>query len=176
MRAGTLLLLFVCLLSAALPAGAEVTAAEAGGFISEHTLILDATPARAYEALTAEVARWWNPDHSYSGDGANFAMDARAGGCFCESLADGGSVMHMQVVFASPGEMLRLRGGLGPLQGMGVVGAMTFAFTALEDGRTRLDYRYVVSGFAPDGLVGLAEPVDQVQLGQLERLAAYLRR
>jgi hypothetical protein len=58
-------------------------------------------------------------------------MDARAGGCFCESLADG---------------------------------------------RTRLDYRYVVSGFAPGGLVGLAEPVDQVQLGQLERLAAYLRR
>ena len=155
---------------------AEVVAADARGFVSEHVLVLQADPASAYSALTAEIASWWDPAHSYSGVGANFSLDARAGGCFCEALPDGGSVMHMQVVYAAPGELLRLEGGLGPLQGMGVSGAMTFGLEAMADGRTRLTYRYVVSGYAPDGLAALAEPVDQVQLGQLQRLAAYLAR
>ncbi len=154
---------------------AEVIAAADGGFISRHELVLEATPADTWTALTGEVARWWDPAHSYSGLAANFSLDARAGGCFCEALPDGGSVMHLQVVFAAPGRLLRLSGGLGPLQGMGVSGAMTFALEALGDRRTTLSYEYVVSGYAPDGLAGLAGPVDAVQLGQLERLAAYLR-
>lgn len=164
------------LLLHSVPAGAEVVASSAGGFVSEHVLLLQADPERVYTALTAGIARWWDPVHSYSGVGGNFTLDARAGGCFCEALPDGGSVMHMQVVYAAPGELLRLQGGLGPLQGMGVSGAMTFALETMADDRTRLTYRYVVSGYSPDGLAGLADPVDQVQRGQLERLAAYLAR
>ena len=158
---------------------AEVVASDTDGFVSEHVLVLQAPPARAYAALTSEIAGWWDPAHSYSGVAANFSLDARAGGCFCEALPDGGSVMHMQVVYAGPGELLRLEGGLGPLQGMGVSGAMSFGLEAMGEGQTRLTYRYVVSGYSPDGpdgLAGLAEPVDQVQLGQLQRLAAYLAR
>ena len=166
------------LLLSLLPAGlrAEVTAADDGGFVSEHELVLDADPHRAYAALTAEVGKWWDPNHSISGSTAGFSLDARAGGCFCEALPDGGSVEHMRVVFAAPGEMLRLSGGLGPLQAMGATGAMSFGLSAREEGGTRLQYRYVVSGFAAGGLQSLAEPVDRVQLGQLRRLAAYLER
>jgi uncharacterized protein YndB with AHSA1/START domain len=155
---------------------AEVTAASDQGFVSEHTLLLAAPPARVYQALTAEISAWWDANHSYSGEAANFSLDARAGGCFCEQLSHGGSVMHMQVVFAQPGVLLRLRGGLGPLQGMGISGSMDFALRAdpANPEMTLLQYRYVVSGYAPDGVGALAEPVDQVQLGQLKRLQAYL--
>ena len=165
--------LLALLLSPAIPR-AEVTAASENGFVSRHVLTLEATPAETWMALTAQVAHWWDPAHSHSGDATNFSMEARAGGCFCEALPDGGSVMHMQVVFAAPGKLLRLSGGLGPLQGMGVSGAMTFALEAADEGRTTLRYQYVVAGYAPGGLAELAGPVDAVQLGQLERLAAYL--
>lgn len=167
-------LLLWLLLFPALPLHAEVSAVADNGFISRHELLLEADPRQAWQALTAEVARWWDPAHSYAGSAANFTLEARAGGCFCEALPDGGSVMHMQVVYAAPAQLLRLTGGLGPLQGMGVSGAMTFALEPTADGRTLLRYQYVVSGYSPAGLAGLAEPVDLVQRGQLERLAAYL--
>ncbi|MEZ5553149.1 MAG: hypothetical protein R3E82_19860 [Pseudomonadales bacterium] len=159
-----------------LSAHAEVVAESAAGFVSEHELILDADAARAFHALTAEVDRWWNAAHSYSGKAENFSLDARAGGCFCERLDNGGSVEHMRVVFADPGRLLRLSGGLGPLQGMGATGSMDFAFTPIDATHTRLNYRYAVSGYAPGGLGPLAQPVDDVQKGQLQRLADYLRQ
>jgi len=154
-------------------AAAEVVASGKGGFVSEHELLLGASPERVYEALTAEVHGWWDPAHSYSGDAANFYLEARALGCFCEKLPAGGSVAHMQVAFADPGKTLRLIGGLGPLQGMGATGAMQFSLQPIEGG-TLLKYRYTVSGFNPEGMDELAEPVDRVQLGQLQRLQSYL--
>ncbi len=169
------LLLCLALTALCVAARAEVVAADAAGFISEHELRLPVSPTRAYEALTREVHAWWDASHSYSGDAANFSLDARAGGCFCEALADGGSVMHMHVLHADPGRLLRLGGGLGPLQGMGVSGSMDFALEAVEGG-SLLKYRYAVHGYAPGGLEGLAPVVDEVQRGQLERLKAYLER
>lgn len=155
---------------------AEVTAASAAGFVSEHQLQTAASPARTYQALTSDIHRWWDPDHSYSGRAENFYLEARANGCFCEKLDGGGSVLHMQVAYAEPGRQLRLLGGLGPLQEMGVSGSMSFILDAAGTG-TLLSYRYVVHGYlpeSPDGLGGLAEVVDSVQLGQLQRLMAYL--
>lgn len=159
-------------LAMAATAVAEVTAVDARGFRSEHVLVLSASPEAAWLALTRDVHRWWDAAHSYSGDAANFTLDARPGGCFCEALP-GGGVEHMRVAHAAPGVRLNLIGGLGPLQEMGVSGTMSFALAPVEGG-TRLSYRYVVSGYHPDGLQPLAEPVDQVQLGQLRRLQAYL--
>lgn len=167
-------LVAVLLLAASGQSMAEVTAAAADGFVSEHTLVLEAAPARAYQVLTDEVAAWWDAAHSYSGEAANFSLDARAGGCFCEVLPDGGSVEHMRVVFAQPGRLLRMQGGLGPLQGMGVAGSMSFELSPDDAGRTVLRYRYAVSGSSVSGLEALAEPVDRVQLGQLTRLAEHL--
>jgi len=165
----------ICLVSLpAVTSRAEVTAQSAAGFISQHELVVMGSPARVYQALTAEIGNWWDATHSYSGVAANFSMQASAGGCFCERLAEGGSVEHMRVVFAQPGKLLRLAGGLGPLQGMGVSGSMDFELEAVDETQTRLNYRYTVSGYAPGGLDLFANPVDRVQLDQLERLAAYL--
>ena len=148
----------------------KVTAVSAAGFVSEHEIQLNVSPYDAFKALTAQIDRWWNPVHTYSGNADNLSLDARAGGCFCEKLDGGGSVLHMQVVYAQPGRLLRLRGGLGPLQGLGVSGSMDFALEPVADG-TLLKYRYTVSGDTPDGL---AAAVDGVQLEQLLRLQAYL--
>ncbi|MGI9324426.1 MAG: hypothetical protein ACR2PZ_04350 [Pseudomonadales bacterium] len=151
---------------------AAVTAVSASGFISEHRLQLQATPQDAYLALTRDVHRWWDAAHSYSGKAENFSLDARPGGCFCEALPSGG-VEHMRVAHAAPGERLNLIGGLGPLQALGVSGTMSFVLEPNARG-TQLVYRYAVSGFAEGGLAAYAEPVDQVQLGQLKRLQAFL--
>lgn len=159
-------------------AGAEVREAGPSGFLSAHELQLDGSPRAVYRALTRDIAKWWDASHSYGGEARAFSLRARPGGCFCERLADGGFVEHMRVVFARPpraerdtGE-LRLAGGLGPLQTMAVSGSMTFLLEATDTG-TRLSYRYRVNG---GGLDGWAEPVDQVQLGQLLRLRNYVER
>lgn len=153
---------------------AEVTHLDDHGFVSQHSLLLNTSPTRAYQALTTDIAQWWDAEHSYSGQAENFSLDAKAGGCFCEKLPNGGSVEHMRVAFADPGKRLRLLGGLGPLQEMAVSGSMDFILQAEGENKTRLTYRYSVGGYLPGGLKPLANPVDQVQLGQLTRLQAYV--
>jgi uncharacterized protein YndB with AHSA1/START domain len=165
---------FVALLIFSGLARGEVRASAPMGFVVVHDLTLAGSPTTVYDAITAEVAKWWDASHSYSGEARNFSMDARAGGCFCERLADGGSVEHLRVLFAGPGNLLRLSGGLGPLQGMGATGVMDFSLSPAQGGRTRLEFRYSVGGYTEEGLETLADPVDTVLGGQLARLAAYL--
>jgi hypothetical protein len=153
---------------------AEITHSTAEGFVSEHTLLLEGTPTQVYQALTVNIDRWWDAEHSYSGKPENFSLDAEAGGCFCEKLDNGGSVEHMRVGFANPGRQLRLLGGLGPLQAMAVNGSMDFILKDAGNSQTELAYRYGVGGYVPGGLTGIAATVDQVQLGQLRRLQHYL--
>lgn len=153
----------------------EVLDASKTGFTSNNSAQVSLPPDTVYRVLVDDVGRWWNADHTYSGDSANLSIAARAGGCFCETLADGGSVQHMEVVYAEPGSSLRLRGGLGPLQAMAVAGAMTFALEANETG-TRITLTYVVGGYSPatGGLGSLAEAVDSVVGAQLQSLTNYL--
>src|SRR5689334_1812369 len=121
---------------------AEVTASGPSGFSLKLETTIAGTPADAYSHFT-QIGRWWNPAHTYSGDAANLTLSAKPGGCFCETLPGGGFVKHMDVAYAAPGKAVRLLGGLGPLQGMGASGALTFDFKA--DGPiTRLTVTYVV--------------------------------
>ena len=112
---------------------ADVVAKSPAGFVSKHVLTISAPPSQVFRALTDDVGRWWNPEHSYSGVAANFSLDARAGGCFCERLKNG-SVAHMSVVFVERDATLRMVGGLGPLQAMAVSGSMTFKLAATDGG------------------------------------------
>jgi uncharacterized protein YndB with AHSA1/START domain len=154
---------------------AEVVASDKHGFIIHHSVPLDVDADRAYEAITAEVSKWWIADHTWSGDSANLSMDARPGGCFCEALADGGSMQHMQITWIQPGKEIRMTGGLGPLQMMGVHGGMQWLLNSAEEGSV-LEYHYSVTGYYPDGLDALAPVVDSVQGQQLEALRAYLAK
>jgi uncharacterized protein YndB with AHSA1/START domain len=128
-------------------------------------------PPKAYAAV-ADVAHWWNSDHTYSGSSANLHLDAKAGGCWCETWK-GGSVQHMTVLAALPGQLLRLRGGLGPLQGGALSATLTFQFKPVANG-SEISVSYVVAGFIDGGLDKVAPGVDGVLGSQLQRLGRLI--
>ena len=160
------------LLACASGGRAGIVSSAANGFEVHETAHLEAKPDTVYAAIIAP-SRWWDSAHTYSKSAANLTLDARAGGCWCEKLPDGSTVQHLSVVLAMPGKMLRLRGALGPLQGLGVDGAMTWKLAAARDG-TDLELDYAVGGFAKDGLDKLASPVDGVLGEQVQRLKQFV--
>lgn len=161
--------------AAAAPASAEVQSVDAAGFALENRATVPVPPAEAWAGLVA-IDDWWNPAHSYSGDAANLILEPRAGGCFCERIPqDGGWVEHMRVVHVRPGQTLRLAGGLGPLQGEGVAGSLTWTLRPVPGG-TEILQAYVVGGHVGGGAEAFAAPVDRVLAEQLSRLAAALSR
>lgn len=153
------------------PATAEVAKASPQGFESKHVVTIAAPPERVWATLIAP-SRWWSKDHTYSGDAANLSLSPRAGGCWCETLKDGGSVEHMRIAYAQPGKALRAIGGLGPLQAEGVQGAMTFTLAPDGAGATKLTVSYVVGGYLRAGVETTAMPVDVVLGQQIARLKA----
>jgi hypothetical protein len=67
-----------------------------------------------------------------------------------------------------------MTGGLGPLQGMGLDGALEWRLAKTEGG-TRITLWYRAGGYTPDDLTKFVPVVDQVQGVQLGGLADYLR-
>ena len=166
--------LAVALLLLAPAARADVLQSGPGGFAVQHRVVLALAPDKAWTRL-GHIQEWWDPKHTYSGASRNLSLRLSPGGCFCEKLSPDGFVKHMEVVLVRPREQLRLVGGLGPLQELGVSGALTFDL-APKDGRTEVTLTYRVSGSGTDGLEKLAAVVDQVLGEQLERYAAPATR
>ncbi|HEY1145121.1 MAG TPA: SRPBCC family protein [Allosphingosinicella sp.] len=160
---------------AASPAMAEVKSATLAGFEVEAKVVVPAAPAEAYAAL-ARIGAWWSSAHTYSGDAANMTLDPKVGGCFCETIPKGnGAIEHGRVIYAQPGETLRLQGGLGPLQAEAALGVLTWALKPAEDG-TEITQTYIVGGYMRSGGAALAPIVDRVLAEQLQGLRAYLSR
>ncbi len=164
--------LLVAAVLLAAPATAEVVKVAPHGFALESTAVIAAQPEKLFAAI-GSVAQWWDPAHSYSGKAANMSMDVRAGGCWCETVPPGGSVEHMRVVRVLPGRQIVVRGGLGPLQGEGVDGALTWTLKPEGTG-TRVTQSYVVGGFLRAGSEVMAPAVDGVMNGALARLKRYV--
>ena len=153
------------------PSQATVSDVAANGFTLQIETHIAASPDKVYAALI-EPARWWSSDHTFSGDSKNLHLEAKAGGCWCETLANGGSVTHLMVVYADPGKALRLRGALGPFQGLGVAGALTWKLKPAAEG-TDLSAVYAVGGYNKDGFAQLSQAGDSVlttQVGRLKQL------
>lgn len=163
----------VLLLAASL-VRAEVVDSSDAGFTTRNTATIAAPPGDVYKGLVNDIGRWWDPEHTYSKNSSYLSLDARPGGLFFEKLGNGG-VAHMTVVFAVPGETLRLVGGLGPLQALAVSGSMTWHLT--PDGRgTKVEVVYAVGGYKPGGLQAMAPVVDNVVGEQLRRLKNYIEK
>jgi hypothetical protein len=169
-RCARVVLAIAAVITASGVSRAEVVESGPAGFTVRHVVTVGVPPAEAYRRLVA-VGEWWAKEHTYSGDARNLTLDARAGGCFCEKLADQGSVMHGQVVLAQPGKALRLVGGLGPLQQLGVAAALTWSLTPTPGG-TAVEMIYAVGGYRPGGMDALAGIVDQVLGAQARRYQA----
>jgi len=143
---------------AAGPALAAATDVTPQSFVVTHRAETSASPAAVFAAF-GQVSRWWGSQHTYSGKAENLSLEMRAGGCWCEQW-DGGSVQHMRVLFVGRDRMVRLEGGLGPLQDRAVTAVMTLAI-APGEGKTVVTLTYKVR--APDAnLDKVAAPVDAV--------------
>lgn len=154
------------------PCFAAVVDSQPNGFALQQSFHTAAPPDKVYDALI-HPALWWSSAHTFSQSAANLSIDARGGGCFCEKLANGGSVQHAVVVDAEPGEMLRLRGPLGPFQGQGVDSALTFTLKA-KDGGTDLTMDNIVGGYMKGGFGDWGAKADGMLSEQMTRLKAYL--
>lgn len=64
-------------------------------------------------------------------DAKNLSIDARPGGCFCET--SNGGVEHMRVVFVRRNQSLRMFGSLGPLLGSGGAGSMAWRLSPADN-------------------------------------------
>ena len=153
-------------------AQAEITDRSPQGFQVRHVVNI-AAPQAQVRATVLDIGKWWNPEHSWSGQAKNLRIDL-AQGCFCETLTDG-QVRHMTLVYLDR-SALRLAGGLGPLQSTGATGHLAIAFEkAADPGRTLLTVTYDVGGYARGGLAQQwAAPVDGVIGEQVMRLKAVI--
>ena len=165
-------LIFLLLFLLASRAGATIIDSSYYGFTVKHELFVSCYPDSIYKYLVLDVGKWWDSEHTWSGKSANLVIQPKANGCFCEKLDNGGSVRHMSVVFVEPGKILRMEGGLGPLQMLAVQGTITFEiFPSLPV--SKLSVIYTVGGYCPTGLAHIAPLVDKVLGDQLNRLKEY---
>ena len=152
-------------------AHAAVVDQQPNGFAIEETAHIAAAPEAVYAALI-HPEKWWNSQHTFSQDRANLSLDAKAGGCLCETLPGGGSVQHLVVVYADPAHTtLRLRGPMGPFQGLGVDGALTFSLKADKSGGTALVLDNNVGGYIKGGFGPWPAAAD----GMMTDLVAHLK-
>jgi hypothetical protein len=170
-----LLLTLACTTAWAAPLAAELTVSDEHHFTTRHELLTAAEPDAVFRVMTAWIGQWWNPAHSWSGDGGNLYLEAEPGGCFCERLPDGGFAEHLRIIYLAPASQIRFDGALGPLQTMAVQGRMTWSIEATEPG-SRVTFTYHVFGHPEGGLTGIAPAVDGVIGEQLQRLGERLTR
>lgn len=152
---------------------ADVVESSPASLRIKHKITTTASIDKAWTSFL-DIGKWWSGMHTFSGSADNLHLDARPGGCWCETLRNGGGVQHMTVVAVMPRERMVLSGALGPLQTSGVAGAMTFGFSNAPNGGTQITFTYDVGGHTPGGLDPIAVGVDQVLGDQMTRLKRYL--
>lgn len=160
-----------CALAVAAPADAKVAQKGPTGFVVEFGAELKADAKTARDAFL-DVGKWWSSDHTYSGDAKNLSIEAKPGGCWCETLPDGGFVQHMTLVNAAPG-MLVFSGGLGPLQFMGVASSLTLNLKT-ANGVTKVTMRYDVGGRDDKNFEEISAGVDGVLAEQFARYVSFV--
>jgi uncharacterized protein YndB with AHSA1/START domain len=166
------LLAFLVCLSSPWLLNAEVVDAAANGFTVRHTFTIQAAPTAVYDKLTHSVGEWWSSSHTFSRDAHNLSIDDKPGGCFCEKWPAGG-VQHMQVAYVVPGKTLLMRGGLGPLMGLGVTAGMEITLTP-EAGATKFVMTYSVGGYIPKSADTWSKPVDGMLLETFTRFKSFV--
>jgi hypothetical protein len=164
-------ILVTALIVLATPAAAEVVSANANGFEVRETVALVVPPEVAFGSF-GDIAAWWDPQHTYSGDSANLSLALVPGGCFCERIPESGGIEHLRVVFVDPGKRLVLTGAIGPLLYEAATGVMDVQVKTVAGG-SQLVLDYKVAGFANGGAAKLAAAVDSVLAEQTKRLRVY---
>ena len=151
---------------------AELVSADSNGFEVKIEKLVPVSQPTAYQQFI-NVGSWWNADHTWFGKSEDLYIEAKAGGCFCEVSGDK-QALHMLVSYVNPNKELRMIGGLGPLQAMGVHGGMVWKFEKVDNKTTKIVFNYKVVGRMEGGLDTLAPVVEKVLNLQLSGLANKL--
>jgi hypothetical protein len=142
------------------------------GFGVQDQVTTSASPKKVYSALVKEVGKWWNPEHTYSGDSHNLSISSKVGGCFCEHVSHGGAVEHARVIVLIPDSQVRMVGAFGPLQSSGLVGTLSFKISEAGSG-SKIELTYNVGGYMHGAFENIAPTVDEVLADQLNRLKIF---
>jgi len=153
---------------------AEVISSSENGFSLEISVKVNSSPKQAYKQFL-QVKDWWNSEHTWFGNAKGLSIQPKVNGCFCEKNGNKQAV-HMTVTYVDPNNEIRMIGGLGPLQAMGLHGGMTWTFEKLDETTTKITHKYNVTGYSKDGLKSLAPVVDSVQQIQVNSLANLLKQ
>lgn len=151
---------------------AEVITKSANGFAIKIEVVVEQPVEKTYQQFI-KVGDWWNSDHTWFGDASKLSIEPQVNGCFCEIDGDK-QALHMTVSYVEPNKEVRMIGGLGPLQMLGVHGGMSWKFEALEDNKTKITHSYQITGYMDGGLDKLAPIVDGVQAIQVKGLQEVL--
>jgi uncharacterized protein YndB with AHSA1/START domain len=151
---------------------AEVTRSSESGFTVTHSVNVPMPPPAAWSALS-DVGRWWDPEHTYSGDAHNMSLEPFVAGCLCERLGMYAGVQHMTVIYAQPPKTLRLSGALGPLQQFAITGSLTWTIE-VAGGGSKITMSYTAGGYADRPLSEWAPLVDSVLVTQVQRLGRFI--
>jgi len=173
MRAVVSMAVMVAAFGANPAAQAEIVTAGPNGFSLRHIAEAPNVAPPVIWAALSDIGKWWDPEHTYSGDARNLTLEPYVRGCFCEKLSLYAGIEHGSVVYAQPAKTLRINGALGPLQEFGVNGVMTWQIEPGAGG-SKITFTYNVGGFADRPLADWAPIVDEVLGGQLQRLARYV--
>lgn len=158
----------LAVLASASSAAAEVVARTADSFTLRYEMGAEIDPSDIPGTL-AEVGRWWDSAHTYSGDAANLSVDMTPGGCWCEKLADGTQFEHAKVVSIAPDRIV-FDAPFGPLNGKATKAVLTVTWPPANAGWTPT-WEMVVEG---PGLGALADGVDGVMGAGFQRWLRYL--
>lgn len=156
---------------------AEVIENTPYSFTIENKIEVASSINNSWKHFIQDIDKWWPKDHTWWGEKSRLSLDEFAGGCFCEKAESlGHSAEHMRVSHVEKHRLFRMTGGLGPLQGMGVYGALDFSFEKLDSGKTQITLRYQANGYNPKTYEQLTPIVDKVQAMQLGQLGNYLAK
>jgi hypothetical protein len=155
-------------LLAAAPASAEIVSRSENAFTLRFALGLEA-PREDIVAAVGAIPTWWDPDHTYTGDGANLSLAFEPGGCWCERLADGTMFEHARIVSITE-DTVRMNAPLGPLNGKATRADLVWSAGPQVPG-TPVTLEFVVEG---PGVGALAEPVHTVMQQGWSRYVRYI--
>jgi hypothetical protein len=165
------IILFLVCFSGQFTQAAVIDSTQAG-FTVRHEQSVQVNALLLYEAFTTGINKWWDPDHTWSGKAENLSLQPVPGGCFCENLGNGGWIRHMNVIYADPGKLFRMEGGLGPLQQYAITGVMTLEIKQEAD-RSMVSLTYTAGGYIPGGASKFAAIVDKVLGVQFQRFIGF---
>ena len=179
----------------ALPSMADINYADSTGFSITNVSESNAPVDVVYTQFMKHIDMWWPKDHTWWK--GKLHIDEKAGGCFCETI-DTKSALHMQISVMEPNKKVVMLGGLGPLQEMGMSGALIWEFNVIDSPaveetdsapqqrnnvqkRTKVTLMYNASGTihfngtkaTNDEAVNLVTIVDSVQTQQLNALTRF---